>query len=80
MQELGIDHLCAVVGSSMGGMSSLAYALQYPDEVDYLVTISSACRALPLAIAMRSIQREIVRCDRTGERVAMIRKKNPRGA
>ena len=63
MQELGIDHLCAVVGSSMGGMSSLAYALQYPDEVDYLVTISAACRSLPLAIAMRSIQREIVRCD-----------------
>lgn len=63
IQELGIDHLCAVVGASMGGMSSLAYALQYPDEVDYLVTISSACRALPLAIAMRSLQREIVRCD-----------------
>ena len=63
IQELGIDHLCAVVGASMGGMSSLAYALQYPDEVDYLVTISSACRALPLAVAMRSLQREIVRCD-----------------
>ena len=63
VQELGIDHLCAVVGASMGGMSSLAYALQYPDEVDHLVTISSACRALPLAIAMRSLQREIVRCD-----------------
>ena len=63
MQELEVDHLCAVVGASMGGMSSLAYALQYPDEVDYLVTISSACRSLPLAIAMRSLQREIVRCD-----------------
>ncbi len=63
VQELGIDHLCAVVGASMGGMSSLAYALQYPDEVDYLVTISAACRSLPLAIAMRSLQREIVRCD-----------------
>lgn len=63
MQELDVDHLCAVVGGSMGGMSSLAYALQYPDEVDYLVTISAACRSLPLAIAMRSLQREIVRCD-----------------
>ena len=63
IQELGIDHLCTVVGGSMGGMTSLAYALQYPDEVDNLVTISSACRSLPLAIAMRSIQREIVRCD-----------------
>ncbi len=63
MQELDIDHLFAVVGASMGGMSSLAYALQYPDEVDYLVSISGACRSLPLAIAMRSLQREIVRCD-----------------
>ncbi len=63
MQELGIEHLCAVVGASMGGMSSLAYALQYPEEVDYLVTISGACRSMPLAIAMRSLQREIVRCD-----------------
>ncbi len=63
MQELGVDHLYAVVGASMGGMSSLAYALQFPDELDYLVTISGACRALPLAIAMRSLQREIVTCD-----------------
>ena len=63
MHELDIDHLCAVVGASMGGMTSLAYALQFPDEVDHLVTISSACRSLPLALAMRSLQREIVRCD-----------------
>ncbi len=63
MQELGVDHLCAVVGASMGGMSALAYALQFPDELDNLVTISGACRSLPLAIAMRSLQREIVTCD-----------------
>lgn len=61
--DLGIDHLHAVVGSSMGGMSSLAYALMYPDEVDHLVTISAATRALPFTIAMRSLQREIIRCD-----------------
>ncbi len=63
LNEIGIDHLHAVVGASMGGMSSLAYALQYPGEVDYLVTISGACRALPFTIAMRSVQREIIRCD-----------------
>lgn len=61
--DLGIDHIHAVVGSSMGGMSSLAYALMYPDEVDHLVTISAATRALPFTIAMRSLQREIIRCD-----------------
>ncbi|MBA3581290.1 MAG: homoserine O-acetyltransferase [Gammaproteobacteria bacterium] len=63
MQALGIDHLHAVVGASMGGLSSLAYALQYPGEVDYLVSISAAARALPFTIAVRSLQREIVRND-----------------
>ncbi len=63
LHELGVDHLHAVVGPSMGGMSALAYALQYPDELDYLIVISAACRALPFTIAMRSLQREIVRCD-----------------
>lgn len=61
--DLGIDHVHTVVGSSMGGMSSLAYALMYPDEVDHLVTISAATRALPFTIAVRSLQREIIRCD-----------------
>jgi len=61
--ELGIDHLHAVIGSSMGGMVSLAYAVMYPQEVDYLVSISAATRALPFTIAMRSLQREIIRCD-----------------
>ena len=61
--DLGIDHVHTVVGGSMGGMSSLAYALMYPDEVDHLVTISAATRALPFTIAVRSLQREIIRCD-----------------
>lgn len=63
LHELGIDHLHAVMGASMGGMTALAYALQYPDELDYLVSISSAARALPFTIAIRSLQREIVRND-----------------
>ena len=63
LHELGIDHLHAVMGPSMGGMVALAYALQYPDECDYLVSISAATRALPFTIAMRSLQREIIRCD-----------------
>lgn len=63
LSELDIDHLHAVVGASMGGMVSLAYSLQYPDECDYLISISGATRALPFTIAMRSLQREIIRCD-----------------
>ena len=63
MRELGIDHLHSVIGPSMGGMSALAYALQYPDQLDHLLVISAACRALPFTIAVRSLQREIIRSD-----------------
>ncbi len=63
LHELGIDHLHVVVGPSMGGMTALAYALQFPDECDYMISISAATRALPFTIAMRSLQREIIRCD-----------------
>jgi homoserine O-acetyltransferase len=63
MRELGVRKLHAAVGSSMGGMSSIAYALLYPGEIDYLISISAATQALPLTIALRSLQREIIRSD-----------------
>ena len=63
MLELGVEVLHAAVGSSMGGMSSIAYALQYPGKVNYVISISAATGALPLTIALRSLQREIIRSD-----------------
>jgi homoserine O-acetyltransferase len=60
---LGIERLRAVVGPSLGGMSALAYAMLFPDEVEALVTISSATRSTPFAIAIRSVQREAIRSD-----------------
>jgi homoserine O-acetyltransferase len=63
MRELGAEKLHAAVGSSMGGMSSIAYGMQYAGDIDYLISISAATRALPLTIALRSLQREIIRSD-----------------
>ncbi|MSP93522.1 MAG: homoserine O-acetyltransferase [Myxococcales bacterium] len=63
IDSLGIARLHAVVGASMGGMSALAYAVLYPQAATALVSISSAARALPFAIALRSLQREIIRRD-----------------
>jgi homoserine O-acetyltransferase len=60
---LGFGALKAVVGPSLGGMSALAYAILFPEEVHALVTISSATRATPFAIAIRSVQREAIRSD-----------------
>ncbi len=63
MRALGIERVAAVVGSSLGGMTALAYAVQFPDRVRNLVSISGATRASPFAIALRSLQREMVRSD-----------------
>lgn len=61
--SLGIERLFAVVGSSMGGMTALAYTLLYPGNAERLVAISSAARSLPFSIALRSLQRELIRKD-----------------
>jgi homoserine O-acetyltransferase len=63
VHALGIDALLAVVGPSMGGMTALSYCLQYPCEVHALVDISAAARSLPFSIALRSLQREMIRSD-----------------
>lgn len=63
LRHLKVDRLHAVVGSSMGGMTGLAFCLLYPGTSEALVAISSSMRALPFAIALRSLQREIVRRD-----------------
>lgn len=63
LDHLGIDQLHTVVGASMGGMTALAFALEQPARCKRLVSISSAARALPHAIALRSLQREIIRKD-----------------
>ena len=61
--SLGIEKLYAVVGASMGGMTALGFTLLYPGISERLVSISSAARSLPFSIALRSLQRELVRED-----------------
>jgi homoserine O-acetyltransferase len=63
VQHLGIDKLHTVIGCSMGGMSGIAYCVRHADEVARFVSISSATRTLPFGIAVRSLQREMIRCD-----------------
>jgi len=63
LHTLGIERVAYVIGPSLGGMTVLAYCAQFPDEVDNLLSISGAARASPFAIALRSLQREMVRSD-----------------
>lgn len=63
LEQMGLRRLRAVVGPSLGGMTALAYAILFPEDLRDLVTISSATRATPFAIAIRSLQRECIRSD-----------------
>ena len=63
LEAIGIDRLHAVVGASMGGMTALAFAMLHPSAATGLLSISSACRSLPFSIAIRSLQREMIRSD-----------------
>ena len=63
VHKLGIEKLHTVIGCSMGGMSGLAFCVRHPEAARNFVSISSSTRALPFAIAFRSLQREVIRCD-----------------
>ncbi|KAJ3058819.1 hypothetical protein HDU98_005127, partial [Podochytrium sp. JEL0797] len=63
MDHLGIDNLHAVVGSSMGGMQSLAAAALFPERVNSVISISGAARSHPYSIALRHAQRQVLMSD-----------------
>jgi len=63
LDELGLPCIHGVIGPSLGGMTALAFLLRYPGRARHLLSISSAPRALPFAIAVRSLQREMIRSD-----------------
>ena len=63
LDHLDIDQLHTVIGPSIGGMTALSFALNHANRCRRLLSISSAARALPHAIALRSLQREIIRRD-----------------
>ncbi len=60
---LGVRKAAAVIGPSLGGMTVLAYCALFPGATRSVVSISGAARSLPFSIALRSLQREIIRRD-----------------
>ncbi len=63
VKHLGVEKLHTVVGCSMGGMSGLALCVRHPEATRRFISVSSATRALPFSIAVRSLQREMIRSD-----------------
>ncbi|CAI7658124.1 unnamed protein product [Penicillium bialowiezense] len=63
LDGLGIKKLAASVGSSMGGMQSLAAGVLFPERVGKIVSISGCARSHPYSIAMRHTQRQVLMMD-----------------
>lgn len=61
LNSQGIERVDAIIGSSYGGMTGLAFAQNYPDAIKQLCVIGASHRPYPIGVAWRGIQRRIVR-------------------
>ncbi len=63
LDKLDIDSIHTLIGPSMGGMHALALIVQNTNLVRNFIAISTASQSLPYSIAIRSLQREVIRKD-----------------
>ncbi len=60
---IGIHRVKVAVGCSMGGMTTLAHAALFPRHAEHAILMCTAARAEAFAIAIRSLQRQLVMHD-----------------
>lgn len=63
LAHLGIQHLHAAVGGSLGGMQVLQWALDHPSEMDRAVLIAATSRLSAQNIALSSVARAAIVSD-----------------
>ncbi|KAA1066378.1 hypothetical protein PGT21_029524 [Puccinia graminis f. sp. tritici] len=63
LDYLGLDQVYASIGSSMGGMQSIAAAWLEPERINRVVSISGCGRIGPAGIAIRYAQRSVLMAD-----------------
>ena len=63
VEQLGISHLLAVAGGSMGGMQALQWAAAYPDFVSAAIPIATTSRHSAQQIAFNEVGRQAIMAD-----------------
>lgn len=61
--RLGIDQWAAVIGGSLGGMTAMRWALEYPARLRHCVVIASAMKLTAQNIAFNEIARRAIQSD-----------------
>lgn len=62
-EKLGIDHVVAVVGPSMGGMQTLQWGVSHPDMMDALVAMVPLAKAPAWNVAVLEASRKAIMND-----------------
>jgi homoserine O-acetyltransferase/O-succinyltransferase len=62
-EQLGIEHLHAVVGASMGGMQALQWAVSHPNFMDRIVGLTPMARTHPWAVMVTEAARSCLMAD-----------------
>lgn len=63
LQHLGISHLVAVAGASMGGMQTLQWGVSHPELMDALVALTPMARTSAWSIAVNHATRRALMLD-----------------
>lgn len=63
MEHLGIDHVVAVIGPSMGGMQTLQWGVSYPAFMDSLVAIVPLARTPAWTVTVLEATRKAIMLD-----------------
>ena len=62
-EKLGIDHVVAVIGPSMGGMQTLQWGVSHPDYMDALVAIVPLAKTPGWSVAVMEATRKAIMED-----------------
>jgi homoserine O-acetyltransferase len=65
MEHLGIDHVVAVIGPSMGGMQTLQWGVSHPEFMDSLVALVPLARTPAWTVTVLEATRKAIMLDPT---------------
>jgi homoserine O-acetyltransferase len=63
LSNLGIYHIKAIIGGSMGGMQTLQFAVDYPNFADKIIALATTYATQPWTIAFNKVAMEAIRRD-----------------
>lgn len=63
LSDLGIYHLKAIIGGSMGGMQALQFAVDYPNLADDIIVLATTYATQPWTVAFNKVAVEAIRRD-----------------